>query len=114
MNRMSTEKRAHIVACLCEGMSIRATGRITGADKKTILRLLAELGKACREYQDEVLRDLPCKAFCYAKDKNLPEELRNTPGFGSIWTWTAICADTKLVPSFHVGTRDVLLYSMGR
>jgi IS1 family transposase len=114
MNTLTIARRAQIVSCLCEGMSIRATSRITGADKKTILRLLADLGEACREYMDRTLVDLPCKrvqcdeiwAFCYAKDKNLPAEMKGTPGVGSIWTWTAIDADTKLVPSFHVGTRD--------
>lgn len=114
MNKLTTAKRAAIVSCLVEGNSIRSTERIAGADKKTILRLLVQLGEACRDYQDRTLVDLPCKkiqadeiwAFCYAKDKNLPESMKDKPGVGSIWTWTAICADTKLVPSFHVGTRD--------
>jgi IS1 family transposase len=114
MNKLTTAKRSTIVSCLVEGMSIRSTERITGCDKKTILRLLVQLGEACREYQDRTLIDLPCKkiqcdeiwAFCYAKDKNVPESMKDKRGIGSIWTWTAICADTKLVPSFHVGTRD--------
>jgi IS1 family transposase len=114
MNRLDTDRRSRIVAALVEGMSVRATCRMTDTAKGTVLRLLAELGAACREYQDEVLRDLPCKrvqcdeiwSFCYAKDKNLPASMRHTPGVGSIWTWTVIDADTKLVPSFHIGTRD--------
>jgi IS1 family transposase len=111
---LAIARRAQIVSCLCEGMAVRATSRITGADKKTILRLLADLGEACPDYLDRTLVDLPCKrvqcdeiwAFCYAKEKNLPTEMKGKPGVGSIWTWTAIDADTKLVPSFHVGTRD--------
>jgi IS1 family transposase len=114
MNKLAIARRAQIINCLCEGMSVRATSRITGADKKTILRLLADVGTACREYMDRTLIDLPCKrvqcdeiwSFCYAKDKNLPASMKGQPGVGSIWTWTAIDADTKLVPSFHVGTRD--------
>jgi IS1 family transposase len=114
MNKLTTAKRSTIVSCLVEGMSIRSTERITGCDKKTILRLLVQLGEACREYQDRALVDLPCKkiqcdeiwAFCYAKDKNVPESMKDKHGIGSVWTWTAICADTKLVPSFFVGSRD--------
>ena len=87
---------------------------MTGAALQTVLKLLADMGTVCRDYQDEHLRDLPCKrvqadeiwSFCYAKDKNLPDSMRDKPGVGSVWTWTTLCTDTKLVPSFHVGTRD--------
>jgi len=114
MNRLSTAKRVQIVAALVEGNSIRATCRMTGAAKGTVLKLLADLGEKCREYQYVTLRDLPCKrvqcdeiwAFCYAKAKNVPAEKRGTFGYGDVWTWTALCADTKLVPSWLVGTRD--------
>jgi IS1 family transposase len=115
MNRLSTEKRAQVIGCLVEGMSIRATVRVTGAAKNTVTKLLVDLGKACSEYQDRVLRDLPCKrlqfdeiwAFCYAKQKNVPEEHQGEFGYGDIWTWVAIDADTKLVPSFLVGNRNL-------
>ena len=113
MNRLSTEKRAQIIGCLVEGNSIRATVRMTGAAKNTITKLLADLGEACAEYQDGVFQDLPCTvievdeiwAFCYAKQKNVPEQFKGTPGYGDVWTHTAICADTKLVPSWLVGER---------
>ena len=115
MNRLSTEKRAQIIASLVEGNSIRATVRMTGAAKNTVAKLLVDLGAACAEYQDAALRDLPCTtiecdeiwAFCYAKAKNVPQEHRGTFGYGDVWTWTAICADTKLVPSWLVGERTV-------
>ncbi|MCW5889083.1 MAG: IS1 family transposase [bacterium] len=114
MNRLDGKRRAQVVAALVEGNSIRATCRMTGVAKGTVLKLVADLGEAAREYQDRTLRNLPCTriqcdeiwSFCYAKDKNLPDSMRHKPGVGSIWTWTAICADTKLVPSFHIGTRD--------
>jgi len=113
MNRLSTEKRAQILACLVEGNSIRATVRMTGAAKNTITKLLADVGEACAEYQDRVMRGLPCKvveadeiwSFCYAKQKNVPEDFKGTPGYGDVWTFTAICADTKLVPTWLVGER---------
>lgn len=113
MNRLSTEKRAQIIGCLVEGNSIRATVRMTGAAKNTITKLLADLGEACAEYQDGVFQDLPCSvieadeiwSYCYAKQKNVPEQFKGTPGYGDVWTFTAICADTKLVPSWLVGER---------
>jgi IS1 family transposase len=114
MNRLSNDRRAQIVHCLVEGMSVRATSRITGAEKRTILNLLEDVGEACAEYQDRVFRNLPCKrlqcdeiwSFVYAKDRNVPQELRGKAGIGSVWTWTAIDADTKLVPCWFIGGRD--------
>jgi len=114
MNRLSTEERAKVIGCLVEGMSIRATVRVTGAAKNTVTKLLVDLGKACSEYQDRTLRDLPCKrlqfdeiwSFCYAKAKNVPEEHEGEFGYGDIWTWVALDADTKLVPSWFVGSRN--------
>jgi IS1 family transposase len=115
MNRLTTEKRAQIVGSLVEGNSIRATVRMTGAAKNTVTKLLTDLGEACADYQDRTLVDLPCTtvqcdeiwAYCYAKQKNVPQEHKGTFGYGDVWTWTAICADTKLVPSWLVGERTV-------
>jgi IS1 family transposase len=114
MNRLSTAQRAHVVSVLVEGNSLRATSRITGVARMTIEKLLRDLGAACEIYQSETLRNLPCKrvqcdeiwSFCYAKAKNVPAEKKGTFGYGDIWTWTAICADTKLAVSWLVGTRD--------
>ena len=113
MNRLTTEKRAQIVGSLVEGTSIRATVRMTGAAKNTVTKLLTDLGEACADYQDRTLLDLPCTtvqcdeiwAYCYAKQKNVPDEHRGTFGYGDVWTWTALCADTKLVPAWLVGER---------
>ena len=109
----TTEKRAQIIGCLVEGNSIRATVRMTGAAKNTITKLLADLGEACAEFQDGELVNLPCKvveadeiwAYCYAKNKNVPDQFKGTYGYGDVWTFTAVCADTKLVPSWLVGER---------
>ena len=114
MNILSLEKKTQVISSLVEGNSIRATCRMTGAAKGTVTRLLANVGKTCAEYQDVVLRNLPCKqiqcdeiwSFCYAKDKNVPERYRGKFGYGDVWTWTAIDADTKLVPSWLIGLRD--------
>lgn len=113
MNRLSTEERAKIVQCLVEGMSIRATCRMTGAAKNTVVKLLADLGNAVARYQDEHLRDLPCQriqadeiwTFCYAKAKNVPEEHKGDWGYGDVWTWTALDPDSKLMASWYIGWR---------
>jgi len=113
MNRLTKEQRTKIIAALVEGNSIRATARMCGVVLKTVLKLLPQIGQACMEYHDKTVRNLTCKrvqcdeiwSFCYAKDKNVPEEKRGTFGFGDVWTWVAIDADTKLVASFTVGTR---------
>jgi IS1 family transposase len=113
MNRLSTQRRAQVVSCLVEGMSIRATVRVTGVAKNTIVKLLADLGEACSTYQDATLRNLDTRvieadeiwSFCYAKQKNVPDEFQDTPGYGDVWTWVAIDADSKLVPSWLVGER---------
>lgn len=86
---------------------------MTGVAKNTVVKLLAEVGEACSNYQNEVLRNLPCKrlqcdeiwSFCYAKEKNVPPDRKGKFGFGDVWTWTAICSDTKIVPSWMIGTR---------
>jgi len=105
MNRLSIQERAKILGCLVEGGAVRATARITNTDKKTVLRLLAELGTACREYHDQHIWMVPSRriqcdeiwSFCYAKEKNVPEHCRGVFGFGDVWTWTALRADTKLI-----------------
>jgi IS1 family transposase len=114
MNRLDTKRRAQVVAALCEGVSIRATVRMTGVAKNTVTKLLLDLGAACERYQDEKLRKLTCRrvqcdeiwSFVYAKNKNLPEKHKGEFGYGDVWTWTALDADTKLVPSWAVGRRD--------
>lgn len=116
MNTLPFEKRCAVLRCLVDGCSIRATVRITGVAKNTIQKFTMELGEACLQFQDNVLRDLKCKrvqadevwCFCYAKDKNLPDAMRGDPGVGSMWTWTAMCADSKLMISWRIGARDAV------
>src|ERR1035438_1273609 len=115
MNRLTTKDRAGILSVLCEGMGINAATRITGASKNTVLKLLAEVGEACALYQDRVMNRLTCKrvecdeiwSFVGMKERNVPAELKGVFGLGDVYTWTAIDADTKLVPCWHVGTRGV-------
>src|SRR6266853_236553 len=114
MNRLTTGERARILGCLVEGNSIRATCRLTGAAKGTVIKLLANTGAACKAYHDAVMRNLPCKrvqcdeiwSFCYAKEKNVPTDKQGQFGYGDVWTWTALCADTKLICSWMIGGRS--------
>jgi IS1 family transposase len=115
MNRLDSDTRSRVINCLVEGCSIRSTVRMTGVAKKTVLRLLVEVGAVCSEYQDLVFQNLnskriqidECWQFCYAKAKNVtPEIAAKNPHAGDTWTWVAIDADTKLIPSWIVGPRD--------
>ncbi len=114
MNKLNPEKQKQVISSLVEGNSIRATVRMTGVAKNTIVKLLAEVGQACSDYQDKVFRNLTCKriqcdeiwSFCYAKEKNVPEDKKGQFGYGDVYTWTAIDAETKLCPSWYVGKRD--------
>lgn len=114
MNKLSNEKRAQVIALLVEGNSLRATSRLAQVNLGTVTKLLVDLGDKCLAYQNKAFNNLPCKkvqvdeiwSFVYAKNKNAsPEE--KLQGCGDIWTWTAICADTKLVMSWMLGSRGV-------
>jgi IS1 family transposase len=114
MNKLSQERKTQVIKVLCEGNSIRSTARITGTAINTVVKLLREVGAACLEYQDKTMRNLSCKklqcdeiwSFAYAKAKNVPEEHNGEFGYGDVWTFTAIDADTKLVPAWLVGLRN--------
>lgn len=114
MNRLSQQQRADILQLLCEGMSIRAIERTTGVNKNTIIRLLNDAGRALGAYQDRVFRGLKCErvqvdeiwSFSYCKERNVGKAVAAPEGAGDVWTWTAICADTKLVFGILVGDRD--------
>lgn len=113
MNQLTPERRAMVINCLVEGNSIRATVRMTGVSKNTVTKLIADVGRACSIYQDRAFRGLTCKriecdevwSFVGSKEKNTSEE-KKAQGWGDCWTWTSICADTKLIPCWYVGTRD--------
>jgi IS1 family transposase len=116
MNTLTHEKRAQLVNCLIEGCSIRAAVRMTGVAKKTVMRFLGEIGEVCAAYQDRVMQNLPCRrvqvdelwGFNYCKAKNVtPEIAEKVPGAGDVWLWVAIDADTKLVPCWRLGDRNV-------
>ena len=115
MNRLDSRARAQILHLLCEGQSIRSIGRVTGASKNTITKLLVNAGKACMTYHDANVRDVEAKrvqvdeiwSFVYTKQKNLPNaKCAPETSAGDVWTWTAIDADSKLILSYLIGGRD--------
>jgi len=112
MNKLTHDKRVHILNLLVEGLSMRATARIADVAFNTVAKLFIETAEVCAEYQDKAFRNLTCKrlqldeiwSFVYAKAKNVPDGKQGQAG--DVWTWVAIDADTKLVPSWRIGNRD--------
>lgn len=113
MNRLPLEKRARIIGCLTEGMSMRSTTRLCDVSINTVTKLLVDVGTACDLYQNEKLRNLPCKRiqcdeiWCFVgkKESNRFAAEQGTFGEGDVYTYVAIDADTKLVPSWLIGRR---------
>ncbi len=110
-NNLETEKKVMAVAMLAEGNSIRSIERVTGVHRDTIMRLGVRVGEGCAKIQDERMRGLSCKqievdeiwGFIGAKRRNAAR----VGAFGDVWTFIALDADTKLIPSFVVGKRDM-------
>jgi hypothetical protein len=105
VNKLNVYERAQVLAALVEGNSLRSTVRMAGIHRTTIQNLPGRLGLACSAYQDEGFKELPCKrlecdeiwSFVGAKHKNVTDEQRQW-GWGDVWAWVALSADTKLVP----------------
>ena len=114
MNKASTETRVLITKALIDGVGVNATSRLSGAAKNTILKLLAQLGEACAAYHEKHVRNVKSSriqcdeiwSFCYAKQKNVPDQFKGVFGFGDCWTWTALDQDSKLMISYMLGWRD--------
>ncbi len=115
MNKLPMAKRVAVVSALVEGNSIRATARMTNVSKPTILKLLADLGRACATFQAHTIKNVKARRvqvdeiwqYVYAKAKNVPDEKRGQFGYGDVWTWVAIDADSKLIISWRIGPRDL-------
>jgi IS1 family transposase len=112
MNQLSHEKRVQIIHLLVEGNSMRATARLADVAFNSVMKLFIATAKVCFAYQDKAFRNLTCKklqldeiwSFVYAKEKNVPSDMQGKAG--DLWTWVAIDSDTKLVPSWRIGSRD--------
>lgn len=114
MNKLDTETRAQILCLLVEGTSMRSASRFAGVSINTVSKLLVEAGQVAGAYHSRTVQNVPAKrvqcdeiwSFVGAKQKNAPL-MKNTPEVaGDVWTWTALDADSKLIVSYMVGTRD--------
>lgn len=114
-NNLPEAKKIQILQMLCEGVSMRGISRVTGCSINTVNKLLVDTGKKCDEWHYKNVRDLRCKrvqvdeiwAFCYAKQKNLSKLKSANQGAGDVWTWTAVCPDSKLVIAWLSGERGM-------
>lgn len=114
MNRLPINKRVQILGLLVEGSSMRAASRLADCSINTVTKLLEDVGEACSEYQDKALRNLRCTriqcdeiwSFVQCKQRQVPADRQGEFGIGDVWTWTAIDPDTKLVPSWMIGSRS--------
>jgi IS1 family transposase len=112
MNKLPLKTRVQIINLLVEGNSLRATSRITDTSINTVTKLLVDVGRACQKFHNDHVVAVNAKkvqcdeiwSFVYAKAKNVPEGMENEAG--DVWTWTAIDADSKLIISWLVGSRD--------
>ena len=113
MNNLKSQKQEMVISALVEGSSIRSTERMTGVHRDTIIRLLIRIGNACEKLMDQKMRNLKCKKmqvdeiWCYVGKKQRHLKNKDNPNrYGDFWTWVAIDADSKLVPTYRVGKRD--------
>jgi len=114
MNKLPLAKRVLILTALAEGNSMRSTSRMAGVSMNTVVKLLIDAGYACARYQHDKMKNLACArvqvdeiwSFCYSKQKNVPADRKGEFGYGDVWTFVGIDAETKLVPCWLVGERD--------
>lgn len=114
MNKLHILKRAELLNLLVEGNSLRSASRLADVSINTVYKLLTDIGKACSEYQNKIFVDLNCQriqvdeiwSFCYVKQKNLGAAKNAPEHAGDVYTWTSLCSDTKIVPTWLVGKRD--------
>jgi IS1 family transposase len=114
MNKLPLEKRVQILTMLVEGSSLRSVSRVCDVSINTVTKLLVDAGRVCEAFHDEMVRSVKSKrvqcdeiwSFCYAKQKNVKAAKAAPANAGDVWTWTGLDADSKLIVSWSVGSRD--------
>ena len=114
MNRLGIEERARILGCLVEGNSIRATCRMTGAAKGTVIKLLADVGAACKAYHDKHVRNVTSRrvqcdeiwSFVDAKGKNAPPTEGRARAGAMLGLGRAWRQYSKMILSYIIGLRE--------
>ena len=112
-NKLNVDEKVSAVGMLCEGNSIRSVERMTGIHRDTVMRLGVRMGEGCQRIMDEKMRNLPCKLLqvdevwgYIGMKQTTANRNRATGDVGDVWTWIALDAETKLVPTFAVGNRS--------
>ncbi|HYN10765.1 MAG TPA: IS1 family transposase [Vicinamibacterales bacterium] len=113
-NILSEAKRETVIRCLVNGSSVRATERIADVHRDTILRFMVNVGAGCERMLDQEMRNLPCRRvqideiWGYVAKKQRHVTIKDDPmRTGDTWTFVAVCADTKLIPAYRIGKRDL-------
>lgn len=114
MNRLPIATRAHILALLCNSVSLRATANVTGVSYNAVLRFNCEMGQAAERYADYIFQDLDLTefeadevwAFVAARKSDNPTEDSPPSERGPLYSWIALHPGSRLVPCWHVGSRD--------
>ena len=115
MNSLKQDRKLAVIAALTEGCSIRSVSRMTGVHKKTIMKLLVEVGSRCQRMMDETMRGLRFEAvecdeiwtFVQKKEGAMKaDERKANPDLGDQYTYIALDPVSKMIPAFHVGRRD--------
>ncbi|MGB6491462.1 MAG: IS1 family transposase, partial [Methylovirgula sp.] len=114
MNKLPFSKRVQILHMMVEGNSVRGIARLVDVSPVTVLRQLELAGKACEEFHDATVRNVKARrietdeiwSFVFAKDRNASQEMKLAGTAGSVWTWTALDVDSKLIVSYYIGGRE--------
>src|SRR5277367_5488840 len=114
VNRLPIAKRVQILSLLCEGSSMRAISRLVDVSINTVTRELVLAGQACADFHDRTVRNVQSRrvqcdeiwSFVEMKEKQAKIKVSRPANVGDVWTWTGIDADTKLIISWFIGSRD--------
>lgn len=114
MNKLPFAKRAQILHMMVEGVSVRGIARLADVSPVTVLRQLELAGKACTKFHDATVRNVKARriecdeiwSFVFAKDRSANQEMKRAGTAGSVWTWTALDSDSKLIVSYYIGGRE--------
>jgi IS1 family transposase len=114
MNRLPIAKRVQILSLLCEGSSMRSISRLVDVSINTVTRELVLAGQACADFHDRTVRNVQSKrvqadeiwSFVEMKEKQAKQKAQRPANVGDVWTWTGLDADSKMIISWFIGSRD--------
>jgi IS1 family transposase len=113
MSVLSMEARAKVASCLVDGVSIRATERITGAHRDTVMRFGVALGDGCARLHDGLVRGLPCRllqcdeAWTFVHTKAARVTPADPNEWGDQYVYIGLDVPSRAIVSYLVGKRDL-------